>query len=93
LVAGDPAGGARAETGLGVALEAAAAWRERRFPLAGADVLALGYPSGPDVGSLLRAVEEWWIDEDFAPDREACLARLRALADSISPVPPKAPGT
>jgi len=93
LVAGDPDGRARAEKGLGVALEAAAAWRERRFPLAGADVLALGYPSGPDVGSLLRAVEEWWIDEDFAPDREACLARLRTLADSISPVPPKAPGT
>jgi poly(A) polymerase len=93
LVAADPASRARAETGLRVALEAAGAWREQRFPLAGADVLALGYPSGPDVGSLLRAVEEWWIDEDFTPDRAACLARLRTLANSISPVPPKAPGT
>lgn len=93
LVAADPASRARAEKGLGVALAAAAAWRERRFPLAGSDVLALGYTSGPDVGSLLRAVEDWWIDEDFAPDREACLARLRDLAARISPVPPKAPGT
>src|SRR3546814_18263151 len=56
-------------------------------------VLALGYSAGPDVGSLLRAVEEWWIAEDFAPDRGACLARLRTLADRISPELPTAPGT
>jgi poly(A) polymerase len=92
-VAADPASRPRAETGLRIALETADAWREQRFPLAGSDVLALGYTSGPDVGSLLRAVEEWWIDEDFAPDRAACLARLRTLAESISPVPPRAPGT
>jgi poly(A) polymerase len=56
-------------------------------------VLDLGYSSGPDVGSLLRAVEDWWIGEDFAPDRAACLARLRELAARISPALPKAPGT
>ncbi len=92
LVTADPASRPRAETGLRVALEAAEAWQGPRFPLAGADVLALGYASGPDVGSLLRAVEEWWIDEDFAPDREACLARLRDVAERISPQLPKAPG-
>ena len=79
--------------GLAAAFTVADAWRPRRFPLAGRDVLALGYSAGPDVGSLLRAVEDWWIAEDFAPDRAACLERLRTLAERISPEPPKAPGT
>jgi poly(A) polymerase len=34
------------------------------------------------VGELLRAVESWWIDRDFAPDRAACLAKLDELAGS-----------
>jgi poly(A) polymerase len=78
---------------LEAALAVADTWQERRFPLAGRDVLALGYSAGPDVGTLLRAVEDWWIAEDFLPDRKACLARLRTLARRISPEPPRAPGT
>lgn len=93
LLAADPERRATALAGLTAAFAVADAWQERRFPLGGRDVLALGYTAGPDVGSLLRAVEEWWIAEDFAPDREACLARLRTLAENISPEPPKAPGT
>jgi poly(A) polymerase len=34
------------------------------------------------VGELIRAVEEWWTDEDFRPGRDACLAQLRALIQS-----------
>ncbi|MGF1592476.1 MAG: CCA tRNA nucleotidyltransferase [Kiloniellaceae bacterium] len=93
LIAADPAQQETAAGGLRAALAVADAWRPRRFPLAGADVLKLGYSSGPDVGSLLRAVEDWWIAEDFAPDRKACLARLHELADRISPAPPPAPGS
>jgi poly(A) polymerase len=93
LLAADPAQRPAALAGLQAALDIAAGWRERRFPLAGADVLRLGYSSGPDVGSLLRAVEDWWIAEDFAPDRAACLARLGELSARISPDIPKAPGT
>ncbi|MGD1879927.1 MAG: CCA tRNA nucleotidyltransferase [Kiloniellaceae bacterium] len=89
LMAADPA----ALAGLVAALEIAGDWQERRFPLAGADVLALGYASGPEVGVLLRAVEDWWIAEDFAPDRDACLKRLAAEAARLSPQAPKAPGT
>jgi poly(A) polymerase len=60
---------------------AAQAWKTPRFPLGGADALALGVPRGPRVGTLLDAVEEWWIDAGFAPDREACLQRLAAEED------------
>jgi poly(A) polymerase len=92
LIAADPAQQETATGSLRAAFAVADAWRPRRFPLAGADVLKLGYSSGPDVGSLLRAVEDWWIAEDFVPDRKACLARLRELAERISPAPPQVPG-
>jgi poly(A) polymerase len=58
------------------ALAIAARWARPVFPIAGRDAGAIGIPSGPRVGALLRAVEAWWIDEDFRPDRAACLARL-----------------
>jgi poly(A) polymerase len=93
LVNADAAAAAAAKAGLEAALAAAEAWQPRKFPLTGADVLELGYAAGPDVGSLLRAVEDWWIGEDFAPDRGACLERLGELAERISPEPPKAPGS
>ena len=59
-----------------------AAWRRPVFPLGGRDAIAFGAAPGPAVGSLLREVETWWIAEAFAPDREACLARLAATAAS-----------
>lgn len=55
-------------------------WTPPVFPIAGRDVSALGIAQGPRVGELLRAVEDWWIAEDFRPDRAACLSRLRAEA-------------
>lgn len=55
----------------------AAAWRRPAFPLRGSDILALGFPPGPNVSALLKELESWWAEEGFGPDREACLARLR----------------
>ena len=54
-------------------------WPAPTFPLRGRDAQALGVPKGPEVGRLVRAVEAWWIEQDFAPDREACLAKLEVL--------------
>jgi poly(A) polymerase len=54
-------------------------WTPPGFPIGGDDVAALGIPEGPEVGKLLAAVREWWEDDDFAADRAACLAKLRAL--------------
>ncbi len=62
------------------ALGLAACWTAPVFPIAGRDASALGIPQGPRIGALLRAVEDWWIAEDFRPDRNACLARLRTEA-------------
>ncbi len=50
------------------------------FPLRGADAVALGVPKGPEIGSLLGAVETWWIEGDFRADRAACLRQLERLA-------------
>jgi poly(A) polymerase len=47
------------------------------FPLKGADVLALGVSAGPDVSRWLAAIEDWWENRDYAPNRDCCLAELR----------------
>lgn len=56
---------------------AAAHWKRPVFPLRGADVLAAGFAPGPTVSALLSELETWWMEAGFAPDREACLRRLR----------------
>lgn len=49
------------------------------FPISGKDVVAVGLGEGPQVGVLLQKVESWWEDQDFAPDRDACLRQLAGL--------------
>ena len=46
----------------------------------GADAKALGVEAGPRLGALLKAVEQYWIDQDFKPDRAELLARLKDVA-------------
>ena len=60
-------------------LNEASKWEAPTFLLNGADVLARGVEEGPEVGRLLTAVEEWWIERDFAPDRATLLEKLDAL--------------
>ena len=64
------------------ALAASGDWRPRRLPVDGDDVMALGVPTGPQVGAILAALEAWWVDHDFAPDRAACLAQARRLLEN-----------
>jgi poly(A) polymerase len=52
-------------------------WPRPRFPLKGADILKLGISEGPKIGEVLQRVEGWWISQDFAPDRAACLVFAR----------------
>jgi poly(A) polymerase len=60
-------------------LDVADGWTPPALPVSGADVLAAGAPHGPRVGETLRALEAWWIADDFSADREAVLAKLREL--------------
>ncbi len=54
----------------------ATAWQPKRLPIGGRDLDELGL-EGPALGALLRALEAWWIDADFCPDRRALLAEAK----------------
>lgn len=54
-------------------------WEIPLFPLSGNDILAHGITEGRRIGTLLRAVETWWLDQDLAPDHNSCLAYLETL--------------
>ncbi|RUM22058.1 CCA tRNA nucleotidyltransferase [Rhizobium vallis] len=58
-------------------LDQAMNWKKPPFPLNGGDVIAAGIASGPRVGELLAALENQWVEENFASDRAALLARLQ----------------
>jgi poly(A) polymerase/tRNA nucleotidyltransferase (CCA-adding enzyme) len=46
------------------------------FPVEGRDVLALGEPEGPRVGTLLRDVRQWWLHGGCTASRAECLVEL-----------------
>ena len=59
--------------------DVASSWVPPEFPVAGDDVMAAGVEEGPDVGDILEALEDWWVEQAFRPDRDACLDRLRLV--------------
>lgn len=61
-------------------IEFASTWRKPQFPLDGRDAMAAGIKEGPAVGKILGELEQWWIENDFKPDRAALVARLKARA-------------
>ena len=54
-------------------------WEAPRFPLGGRDVIKAGAANGPAIGAVLRGLEAWWIENDFAPDEAALRARLQQM--------------
>ncbi len=63
--------------GWGKLLKLAESWKKPELPIDGRDVMAKGIDEGPKIGTTLRALEQEWIEADFAPDRRALLKRLR----------------
>ncbi len=57
-------------------LEMAANWQRPRFALTGRDVIQAGVAEGPEVGRVLAAVEDWWVEGDFAADEGALRGRM-----------------
>ncbi len=58
----------------------ATVFRAPRLPVQGKDILALGIEEGPEVGIMLRKVENWWLDNDFTPNRVECLDKIKTLS-------------
>ncbi|RST87981.1 CCA tRNA nucleotidyltransferase [Aquibium carbonis] len=54
-------------------------WKAPKFPLAGADLIALGVPAGPKMGNLMRDLEETWVEAGFTPDRGGLLKTAETL--------------
>lgn len=59
-------------------------WQVPRFPIGGADVMALGVAAGPRVGELLGSLKAWWIAGDFTADEASLRAKLAELAGTVS---------
>ncbi len=43
------------------------------FPLSGKDLLKQGMATGSQIGLLLAACQQWWVEHDFIPDHQECL--------------------
>lgn len=48
-------------------------WTPRAFPVKGRDLLEAGFASGPEIGAVLRQLEDWWIASDFKPGKDELL--------------------
>jgi poly(A) polymerase len=59
------------------AADLADTWQPHRFPLGGADLMALGIEPGPAMGALLKELEKRWAADGFSADREALLNMAR----------------
>ena len=51
-------------------------WPIPAFSVNGQDLIGVGVEPGPEMGALLRRLEDWWIQADFKPDREALLKQI-----------------
>jgi poly(A) polymerase len=47
-------------------LDFAENWEQPQFPVAGADLIANGMKSGPQLGARLKALEQKWVDSGFS---------------------------
>ncbi|MEZ5813096.1 MAG: CCA tRNA nucleotidyltransferase [Rhizobiaceae bacterium] len=61
-------------------LKLAQDWTKPVFPIAGKDLLTLGFEPGEELGKLLARLEQEWVEAGFMPDRDALLARAQQLA-------------
>ena len=48
-----------------------------KLPIFGKDIIKLGIKPGPNVGKILKLIENWWIANNFNPSRKKCLEKLK----------------
>tara|TARA_R110002072_G_scaffold160456_2_gene311723 strand:- start:30 stop:1316 length:1287 start_codon:yes stop_codon:yes gene_type:complete len=56
-------------------------WDIPIFPLSGNDLLVAGIEKGPELGQKLDALENYWIEQGFSPDRDALLEQLNSVPE------------
>jgi poly(A) polymerase len=54
-------------------------WPCPRFPVSGADLARRGVAAGPEMGRMLKRLEDWWMAAGFPADKDAVLDQLEAL--------------
>ena len=64
-------------------LPMAQSWPRPTLPLTGEEVVAAGVSRGPQVGTVLREVEAWWIDNDFTLDKLSVVERLKSVVQGM----------
>jgi poly(A) polymerase len=69
----------RAAGGYGRLLAFALAWSKPSLPVAGADLRNLGMAPGPELGSVLKKLEDQWVASGFGLGRDELLARAARL--------------
>jgi poly(A) polymerase len=57
-----------------------------RFPITGEELKARGIAPGPQLGAMLRALQDWWMAAGFPEDKALLLKRLDAVAPLPSPL-------
>ncbi|WP_420559357.1 CCA tRNA nucleotidyltransferase [Tepidicaulis sp.] len=63
-------------------LAMADSWEKPQLPLTGQMVRSAGVPDGPEIGRVMREVEEWWVDADFIEDEFSIIERLKAVVQA-----------
>ena len=66
-----------AEAGFAALFSATRTWAVPEFPLAAGDLLAAGHQPGPELGALLKRLEEAWIASGFALDKDTLLTAAK----------------
>ena len=51
-------------------------WTIPTLPVSGRDLIAAGMSPGPDMGTALKRLEDWWVASDFKPGKDELLKRL-----------------
>jgi poly(A) polymerase len=62
-------------------LDLAEQWPAPTFPLKGSDLITAGMTSGPRLGQVLTALEDWWVASDFTSSKQELLGRLSRYKD------------
>lgn len=61
-------------------LKFAEKWEEPKFPVKGSDLQAIGVPAGPEMGKLLKRLEDEWVEDGFRFDHGALIERAAAYS-------------